>query len=385
MLFLPDLSDEEISFNLNYVSPAQPGVHLRQTEYTANLDEKVVHIKLHRGMVFSELNELVHNGTLTENTSSISVEMVLPNGRIEAARDTGWVLRDSLTEYFETFYMKCTNGNTVRIPVTSVGMTNNWRSVLVVIAVGLRCTGYIPVALSKPFVMNCVGATVTDEATVKCFWETVPSNEKDIIQMGWNDFSSIETDDLFDFLEAHEVRTIVNQNNFKRVMSELAHKEIIQDPAYISDVWGPVMKGLQSSFQLDELFDRIVPSNRKVLNILQFEDGLNQTQANVASFLKKFVRGCNNERLKKFLRFCTGADLLLCDCIQIRFIGSTSEFRREPLGHTCGCVLELPDSYTSALELREELTNVLDSNIWVMDIIWMLNYGKWYCKIIFYS
>ena len=259
--------------------------------------------------------------------------------------------------------MKCTNGNTVRIPVTSVGMTNNWRSVVVVIAVGLRCTGYFPVALAKPFVMNCVGATVTDEVIVKCFLETVPSDEKDLIQMGWNDFSSIETDDLFDFLEAHEVRTIVNQNNFKRVMSELAHKEIIQDPAYISDVWGPVMKGLQSSFQLDELFDRIVPSNRKVLNILQFEDGLNQTQANVASFLKKFVRGCNNERLKKFLRFCTGADLLLYDCIQIRFIGSTSEFRREPVGHTCGCVLDLPDSYTSALELREELTNVLDSNI----------------------
>ena len=103
---------------------------------------------------------------------------------------------------------------------------------------------YFPVALAKPFVMNCVGTTVTNEATVKCFLETVPSDENDLIQMEWNDFSSIETDDLFDFLEAHEVRTIVNQNNFKRVMSELAHKEIIQDPAYISDVWGPVMKGL---------------------------------------------------------------------------------------------------------------------------------------------
>ena len=90
MLFLPDLSDQEISFNLNYVSPAHPGVHLRQTEYMANLDEKVVHIKLHRGMVFNELNELVHNDTLTENTSSISVEMVLPNGLVTVT-GTEWV------------------------------------------------------------------------------------------------------------------------------------------------------------------------------------------------------------------------------------------------------------------------------------------------------
>jgi len=63
-----------------------------------------------------------------------------------------------------------------------------------------------------------------------------------------------------------------------------------------------------------------------------------------------------------------GADLLVTEFINVRFVQPNSSFTRSPQSHTCGCVLEIPNNYTSYLELAEEFANVLEANMWVMDI-----------------
>lgn len=52
----------------------------------------------------------------------------------------------------------------------------------------------------------------------------------------------------------------------------------------------------------------------------------------------------------------------------VQFIQPNSFFTRSPQSHTCVCVLEVPNNYTSYLELAEEFANALDANIRVMDI-----------------
>ncbi|KAK5862890.1 hypothetical protein PBY51_018241 [Eleginops maclovinus] len=42
---------------------------------------------------------------------------------------------------------------------------------------------------------------------------------------------------------------------------------------------------------------------------------------------------------------------------------------RRPIGHTCAFVLEVSDSYDNFPDFRSEFNAVLDSNIWVMDIV----------------
>ena len=64
-----------------------------------------------------------------------------------------------------------------------------------------------------------------------------------------------------------------------------------------------------------------------------------------------------------------GSSLLIRDRIAVRFVGSTSEFTRRPVAHTCGCVLELPNSYQSFIEFRSEFTSILESNVWIMDVV----------------
>ena len=75
--------------------------------------------------------------------------------------------------------------------------------------------------------------------------------------------------------------------------------------------------------------------------------------------------------------FCS--EFLLCACrfgrfldkpIVVCMVPSTNEFSRAPSSHTCGCVLKIPDSYTSVhsvQDLRLEFNSILKSNIWVMD------------------
>ena len=46
------------------------------------------------------------------------------------------------------------------------------------------------------------------------------------------------------------------------------------------------------------------------------------------------------------------------------------EFQKRPTSHTCSNVLEVPKSYDSFVELRHEFNAVLDSGVWVMDIIY---------------
>ena len=65
----------------------------------------------------------------------------------------------------------------------------------------------------------------------------------------------------------------------------------------------------------------------------------------------------------------SGADLMVIDKIFVRFSVPASDFVRNPVGHTCGGVLQLPSTYSSYMDFSKELLNVLNSGIWVMDIV----------------
>ena len=65
----------------------------------------------------------------------------------------------------------------------------------------------------------------------------------------------------------------------------------------------------------------------------------------------------------------SGADVFLGKEIHVRFVSGGSEFARCPVAHTCGCTLEVPDSYATYNEMKSEFNSVLNSKIWVMDIV----------------
>ena len=74
------------------------GIHIEREELT---------IKLHRGQIFDELKD--HFKTKMDlNKHTVKLELFLPNGQKEIAEDSGGVLRDVISEFWEGFYKACT-------------------------------------------------------------------------------------------------------------------------------------------------------------------------------------------------------------------------------------------------------------------------------------
>ncbi|KAK1899245.1 Interferon-induced GTP-binding protein Mx [Dissostichus eleginoides] len=66
--------------------------------------------------------------------------------------------------------------------------------------------------------------------------------------------------------------------------------------------------------------------------------------------------------------YCRRSDLIVTDSIYVGFEKMT-EFTRTPIAHTCGNNLHIADSYENFPDLRSEFNAVLESNVWVMDIV----------------
>ena len=137
---LLDLDDTEVHFGRVD--------HILDNDDTLPLDDILpTQIKLHRGHIFEELNNAVQTGFISLSTSALEVSMVLPNGAVEQGEDSGGVLRDCITEYFETFYDKCTKGNNIRIPVVRHDMRYTWENVAKIIVLSYKLVGYFPIEL----------------------------------------------------------------------------------------------------------------------------------------------------------------------------------------------------------------------------------------------
>ena len=68
------------------------------------------------------------------------------------------------------------------------------------------------------------------------------------------------------------------------------------------------------------------------------------------------------------MKYCTGSDVVLVGKIAVEFVACTT-ITWWPIVHTCAQMMELPSSYVSYCEFREEMQNILNAcNNWGIDI-----------------
>ena len=258
---------------------------------------------LHRGHVFEDLNQHINS---IYNAGLFEIVMIGTNGAKELAQDTGGVLRDALTEYWQTFFRKTTTSSRQDnlVPMLRHDFTELWPAVGRVIELGYKKTGYFPIALCKSFVMSCIGEESSEEDIVESFKSTLSEMERDTISN-----ASFSSEEFLDFLDAYQVKTAVNTNNWPKVLYETAHKSLIQEPAYIAETWRPILTEILNADKIELLYTSLKPTVKKVLQALRFPEVMTASQHSVADYLKRFIRGSRFDRFKKFLRFCTGRQL----------------------------------------------------------------------------
>jgi len=220
---------------------------------------------------------------------------------------------------------------------------------------------------------------VPEETLLKSFQKYIAKDEQEIVAEALK--GNLDVDELIEVLDRFGCRKLPTQENAKDLILEVAHKEIVQKPQYVADAWREALKMMVKSKDelatiegLCDLYQTVAPTNRKVLSMLR-ADPQNNSERAALDFLKRFVRGMDTPQLKSFLRYVTGADALCVPYISVQF-SSLDGLARRPIAHTCGSVLELPSTYNTFPELREEFNNILAKSKWQNDIWALLEHSE---------
>lgn len=271
-------------------------------------------------------------------------------------------------------------GEEERVPFVRHDMyKNEWEIIGKIIVRGLLDIGYFPTILNKAFVMFCFDEEIEESTLMKSFLKYLSKDEKRLVEdaISENDSAkqAIESEDFADFCEQFNCRSFVTVSNVKQVILEIARQELIQKCHIIASSWRKPfaqLKKLENFSSMENIrafYENLEPTARKVLALFSDVSTNDTAEKDALNFLKRFIRGLDQIMLKKFLKFTTGADMLIVRKIDILFIKPTSELARRPIAHSCGPTLELPNTYANFCELREEFNNILQLNNWEMDIV----------------
>ncbi|XP_071173910.1 uncharacterized protein [Mytilus edulis] len=343
--------------------PNEPLVVPNILLYSDEEHTKIV-IKIHKSNTFCELIDLFRDKTL--DLGQCEVIRIMDNGKEEAGEGIG-ILRDIFTDFWDTFYLRCCEGNSTKVPILRHDMQReHWESVASIICNGLQF-GYFPIKISLAIFEDAMyGKTEVD--LVETFLQYIPYPDKVTIQYALEGFN-VEIGELIDVLEVYNCKKYPNAENIKRLIEEIAHKEILQEPKFVIECWKDIFRNKLSvnRKELVQLYENKNPTVAKVLKLLKFPDVLELKEQIVAGYLKKFIKSLDEKGLQNFMRFCTGSNLM---CYQLNVAFSMlSGFERRPTAQTCGNMLQLPSCYESVADLREDFMNIFKTNMWEMDYV----------------
>lgn len=317
--------------------------------------------------------------------SRIKVQMIDQRGNEEMGVDDGGVLRDCISIFWLQFYDSCTLGENFCVPARIPGYEKmEWLSIGRILLTGYQEFKYWPVRLCPAFVLHIFfeEENIPVDFLVESLYGYLSRDERKALQAYREAISQHQViqeekleelaEEVIEVFGAYECRKVPSPSNFTQLVKEIAHSELIQRPKYIRDQWKEVVTPLKelldfSSVQnFDKFFTSIQPTSKKVARCIRAEPKT-EAESTTLKYLKKFIGGLDDQpqMLRHFLRFVTGADCLCIDGIEVTF----SQGQRLPVAHTCGCVLELPTTYSTYPEFRAQLNSILSAGDWSMDFI----------------
>lgn len=324
-------------------------------------------IVIHHGNCLNEMiSEFMDPAVLTQ---PLTIKRLLPDNTEEKAVGSG-VLRDVFSSFWQEFYDRCTIGTHVKIPfIRHDYSSETWKAIGRVLVVGYKTCDYLPIKLALPLLEEVVYGKLSSDL-LSTFMRFVSAQDSVILQRALEDFTSVSFDELLEVLQTYECRRLVAPDTLKETLLEISHKELLQKPMYVIDCWREVIQEniILDQDELRNMIAKLTPTPRKLQALLHFPEVMTPKQREVENHLKRYLRELDDTKLGKFLRFSTGSDVITCDRIEIMFT-NMSKFKRRPIAHTCGCVLELSDSYDSFPDFRSDFNGVFDNNIWIMDIV----------------
>eukprot|EP00112_Aurelia_sp_Birch-Aquarium-sp1_P012637 Seg2658.2 transcript_id=Seg2658.2/GoldUCD/mRNA.D3Y31 product="hypothetical protein" protein_id=Seg2658.2/GoldUCD/D3Y31 len=211
-------------------------------------------VMLHRINIFNELIDVFSDPNILNE--SLYFVLIETNGREEKGQDTGGVYRDVLTTFWQTFCNSCCTGEAERVPALRHDFQEaKWQCCARVLLKGFMDMRYWPLQLCHAFLCHSLFGMqgVTDEMLCNSFQSFVDVADAKVITSIMEDKSSDLDETLIeefqDMLSRYNGRKVATKENVKSLVVELAHKELIQSPKYISAAWAPELLPLTANHE----------------------------------------------------------------------------------------------------------------------------------------
>ena len=307
----------------------------------------------------------------------IEITMVNGRGNLEMGQDTGGVFRDCLSAFWGHFYQSCSIGEDEKVSVLiNSFQERKWTAIARILVKGHLQANYFPIKLCKAFLIEgFFGRSFLDDSILlQSFLAYLSKDEREVVTCALADaLTEEQNDDWLDFLDNFGAKSI--PQGIEKVTScllEMAHKELIQKTRFVMNPWKEIMKpALKANASFDSvsaflsMLKNLEPNTKQVVKMMNATPS-NNAEIDALSYLKRYIRGLQEDNLRKFLRFCTGGDVICTSEILVSFTSLEGAARRV-VAHTCGLVLEVLTTYKCFPEFREEMDNILSCNFWDMN------------------
>ena len=193
-------------------------------------------IQFHRGLVLQELIDVMKSGDINPVMSNYAIQMVLPNGILEAGEDNGGVLRDCLSEFWDSFYEQCTIGYDCKVPFLRHDYGEiEWNAVGKIIVFGWKQAKYFPIKLCRCLFEYALFNT--NESLIQDFFLYIDPMEREVLSTAMTDFPAADFEELVNIFDSHQGKILPNETNLSILIQQIAHKELLQTPAFVIECW----------------------------------------------------------------------------------------------------------------------------------------------------
>ena len=300
----------------------------------------------------------------------------------ELAIDTGGVMRDMVSAFWEIAYEKCCDGDSLLVPLIHPGSdTSMFTKLGRILSHGYMQCGFLPLKIAFPVLAAMllgVEIAIPNKFLISTFIDSLNNYEQDLLKQGLSstEFSCDLQGKLVAIVSRFGARELPTPNNLKDSILQLAKYQFQTKPLPAIIAINAGIPDFERRFwdsktlaDIYLLYYSMVATPAKVIDMIQEPDLMNAVEQRIFTYLCQMVGDMKTEELSSFLRFVTGSSVCLGKKIMVSFSSLTGLGRR-PVAHTCDCLLEIPCSYISYTEFTAEFKAILcnPEHAWCMTL-----------------
>jgi hypothetical protein len=268
------------------------------------------------------------------------------------------VLREAYSSFWDSFVSSyCEGSSNFAFSVSAAITQDNYVAMGRILTHQYIQTGTLPLQISEAAIQQAVIGKVSDECLIHSFLMLLQEKERDVLRKAMVGVDPFPTDEVLDILSEYNATTFPRANNIRNIILQLSVTELVSKPfmciTKLREGMGKFWENV-SSEEIHAVYSVCTPTPANVVNSLQFnpEDA---KESKVARWVVRYIKNKDQKILSRFLRFCTGSDLVLPDRgIKVQ-MENMSEASMRPKAQTCFRILTVAKNYRTFAHLSTNL------------------------------